>query len=615
MKKLFRIVLFTGLFFVGLLVIVGILLKVYLNEDRLRTLLLPPIREALGREVEIASLKLDLFSGIKAAGLVVKEADGKADFVAVKEFSLGYSLWPLLEKRLEITRVRIDRPVIKVWRNHEGLYNFSELKILQAGKESASGESNKQSRQSNETSADKVSSAALPLALVVQSFEITDASLSFHDELGELPEVDLEADLKSRLDLGDLKPESISGEGSLNFSLTAEYQSLAPQVQGEIEFDRQKMVYRVLVKQANEECTVSGSVSDYLAAKPAIILNLDAPRLDLAYLAALGQKLSAPDSAGGKQMLTNSGVSVKPSQTSTPASGPPSPPPLTAHGVVKIKQAVYENYKVDNFALNYQYQDALLTISDLKGDVADGSIVATATIKPFLLQPEFQGDFSFVDLQMAALMAMVDPALQDNLSGAGHGQFKFSGRGAEAAALKKSLSLEGVYGLRQGGLDNLPLTRSLAQILGLPGLENLKIADLDGNLRLNDGQVDLNSSWNGEQFSGRADGKIGLDGGLDLPLQLVLSRQLSAEMVQRYPWLKETFNENDEAAVGFSLAGTLAKPRLRLDEKKVQKQVQKKLEKKLFEKLEEKLAEKDGESGDKSGGTKPKDLLRRFLKK
>ena len=211
-------------------------------------------------------------------------------------------------------------------------------------------------------------------------------------------------------------------------------------------------------------------------------------------------------------------------------------------------------------------------------------------------------------------MAMAAPAYKDNLSGAGYGQFEFSGRGADTAALQKSLSLIGEYGLRQGGLDNLPLTRSISQLLGLPELENLKIADLVGNLRLKDGQINLNNSWNSDQLSGRAVGKIGLDGGLDLPLNLVLSRQLSEKMVQRYPWVKESFNDKDEAAIGLQLAGTLSKPRLRLDEKKLQKQLQKKLEKKILEKLSERLDDKEGEPGNESGEAKPEDLLRQLLK-
>lgn len=609
MKKLFRFGLVSGLLLLGLLVIAGIALKVYFNEERLRSLILPPIREALGREVKIASLQIDLLSGVKVAGLVIKEADGEADFVVVKEFSLGYSLWPLFGKRLEISRVRIGQPVIKIWRNREGLYNYSDLKFLQAGSEEGA-ESGLQAPVSDEDTAAKVSPAALPLALVVQHCEITDAILSFHDELGEFPKIDLEANLKSRLDLGDLRPESINVEGKLDFSLTAEYHSLTPKVQGTVEFDRQKVIYRVFVKQEHEECTISGSVSDYLAAKPAIILNLDSPRLDLAYLAALGQQLSAAGGSGAKPAQEQE----KPGKIAKPASVPPSPPPLTADGVLNIKQAVYENFQVENFSLQYHYEDALLRIKELKGDLADGSFAAAAAIKPFLSQPEFQGDFSFADLQLSALMAMAAPAFKDNLGGAGHGQFKFSGRGAQAASLQKSLSVEGEYGLRRGGLNNLPLTRNLAQLLGLPELENLKIADLTGNLRLKDGQVNLNNAWSGDQLSGQAIGKIGLDGSLDLPLHLVLSRKLSAKMAQRYPWVKESFNDDEEAVVDLGLAGTLSKPRLRLDEKKVQKQLQKKLEKKILEKLAEKLADKEGESSNKGGDVKPEDLLRQFLK-
>ena len=602
MKKLFRFFLVAGLLGLSLLLIAGVALKLYLTEERLRTLVLPPMREALGREVEIASLKINLFSGIKVAGLVVKEADGKTDFITVKEFGLGYSLMPLFDKRLEITQVKVENPVIKVWRDRQGLYNFSDLKVLQNNHKA-------QAPLADKAAEPKVSAAALPLALVVQRCELKGVVVFFHDELGEFPKVDLKANLKSRLDLGDLTPESINVQGKLDFVMTAKYISLTPEIKGEVDFDRQQVAYRVVVKQEKEECTLSGSVKDYLGKKPAMILDFDSPSLDLAYLAALAKKLSGKAPGGSPPVSSAAASTVKSKSPEV------SPPPLTAAGKVKIRQAHYENYKVDNFKLVYKYQDGLLTISDLKGEVADGSLTAAAVIKPFLVQPDFQGDFAFADLQVPALMAMAKPALKDNLSGTGYGKFKFSGRGADGAALQKSLSIAGDYGLRQGGLDNILLTKTLAQVLGLPELENLKIAELDGNLRLTDGQVNLHSSWNGKQLSGKAAGRIGLDGSLALPLNLVLSRPLSLKMAQRYPWLKETFNENEEATVGVNLAGTLSQPRLHLNEKEVQKQLQKKLEKKLFEKLDEKLSGKDGDSGVKSGDPKPEDLLRQFLKK
>ena len=593
MKKIFRIILVSGFLFVGLLIFAGVALKIYFTEERLRSLVLPPMSEVLGREVEVASLGLDLFSGIKVAGLVVKEADGETDFVVVKEFNLDYSLRPLLERRLEIGRVRIERPVIKVWRNRNGFYNFADLQFLQTGAESAKV-------KSDEIATGKVPPGALPLALVVQRCEITDAVFSFYDEMGEFPRVDLKANLKSRLDFGDLRPESVNVEGTLDFFLTSKYHSLTPQAQGTVKFDRRKIDYRVQVRQEQEECTLSGSVSEYLA-KPAIIFNLDSPRLDLVYLAALGQKLSA---SGGQQ------TSEKPGKTVKPTFSPQSPPPVTVRGVVNIKQAVYENYKVENFTLQYQYEDALLSITDLHGNVADGSFTLDATVKPLLEQPEFQGNLSCVDLQMSALMAMAAPAFKDNLSGVGYGQFKFSGWGSETPVLKKSLTLEGEYGLLRGGINNLPLTRSLSQLLGLSELENIEISDLDANLRLKNGQLNLDGSWNGDQFSGRTIGKIGLDGSLELPLQLVFSQPLSAKMVKRYPWVKDTLNDKEEAAVGLRLSGTLSKPRLRMDEKQLQKQV----EKKILEKLSEKLAEKEGESGNEKGVLRASDLLRQLLK-
>ena len=234
--------------------------------------------------------------------------------------------------------------------------------------------------------------------------------------------------------------------------------------------------------------------------------------------------------------------------------------------------------------------------------------------KPFLAKPEFQGNFSFFDLQMSALMAMAVPKFKDNLSGVGYGQFKFSGRGAEVKALKKNLTIEGAYGLRRGALNNLPLTRSFSQLLGLSELGNIKISDLAGNLRLKKGEVNLDGSWNGDQFGGHTSGEIGLDGRLDLPLQLVFSQPLSAKMAQRYPWVKDTFNDQEESVVGLHLSGTMSKPRLKMDEKKVKKQLQKQLEKKILEKLSEKLADKEGEPGYDSGASRPEDLLRQLLK-
>jgi len=605
MKKGIKLLLWAGGLLVVLLVVAAVALKFYFNEARLRSLLLPPVRTALGREVDISSISIDLFRGIKIGGLVVKETDGETNFVKVKELGLSYSLLPLLEKRLEIGRVWLDNPTVNIWRNRDGSFNFSDLKILQPKPENAADKN-----QTQAAAADNSTAKALPLALVVQRCDITGATVTFVDKLKELPNVNLTADLKTKLDLGNLKPESIKAAGKLKFNLQAEFKSLTPSAAGTIEFDRQKIVYKVDLQQKNEACTLSGSLSDYLAPVPELVLNVASQRLNLAYLAELGQQFSASGPAVKKPVSAKAGKSGTAVKAAHPAS-----PQLKARGEIDIKEALYENYRVDDFFLRYNFDGVNLVLSELAGKLAEGSFAGAAVIKPLLKQPEFKGDFSLSDLNLASFMAMGAPALKDRLYGTGAGEFKFSGRSGPGKTLQQSLSLDGKYSLRQAGMRRLPLTAALSRVLTMPQLEDLKVDEFAGNVKIKKGQIKLDSRWHGDQLSGSAIGDIGLDGGLKLPVDLILSQNLSTKLAQRYSWVKETFNDKGEAEVSIFLAGTLSQPQLRLDNTKVTQRLQKKLEGKLLQKLGEKLNEREPESTGKSGTEKPEDLLRNPLQK
>lgn len=607
MRGVLKFLLWTVGLLVVLLIVAGIALKFYFNETRLRSLLLPPVREALGREVDISSISIDLFRGIKIGNFVVKEADGTADFVKIKELGLSYSLMPLLEKRLEIGRVWLEKPRLNVWRNRNGSFNFSDLKVLQSGKTGTGDNLQKQSQPAENSPA-----KALPLALVVQRCDVTGATVTFVDKLEELPGINLTANLTTKIDLGNLNPESIKVAGKLEFKLHAEYKSLASRAAGTVEFDREKIVYKVEIKQKNEACTVSGSLNDYLAAVPELVLDIDAQRLDLAYLAGLGQQLSVSSPATEKPGSGKTGQSGK---TVKPAAGHSSAPQLKARGKIDIKEASYENYRVDDFFLRYNFDGVSLVLSDLSGKLADGLFSGAAVVKPLLQQPKFEGNFSLSDMNLVSLLAMANLEFKDRLYGIGAGEFKFSGRSGPGKTLQKSLSLDGKYSLRQAGMRKLPLTTALSQMLTMPQLEELQVDAFAGNIRIKNGQLKLNSSWHGDQLSGSAIGDIGLDGELKLPVDLVLSKNLSAKLVQRYNWMKETLNDKGEAEVSIYLDGTVSQPELRLNKSKVTQRLQKKLEGKLLQKLREKLNDDDSESSGKNDTVKPEDLLRNFLQK
>ncbi|MCK5681945.1 AsmA family protein, partial [bacterium] len=189
---------------VALLIVAGIFLKIYFNEARLRALILPPVREALGREVDISSISIDLFRGVRIGGLIVKEADGEGNFVSIDELGLNYSLLPLLQRRLEIGRIWLEKPTIRLRKNLDGSFNYADLKFLKS-----SGKVVENSVETQVEGRGDRTPVVLPLALAVQRCDVSGITMTFIDESGELPKVDFNADLTSKLDLGDLRPESI----------------------------------------------------------------------------------------------------------------------------------------------------------------------------------------------------------------------------------------------------------------------------------------------------------------------------------------------------------------------------------------------------------------------
>ena len=611
MKKIVKLLLAAVVLLLVVVVVGSLVLKFYFSDERLRSLILPPVREALGREVDFKACSIDLIRGVSLSGLVVKEADGKKDFLTVESLNLGYSFGALLQKRLEISKLSIDRIMVNVYRDRQGKFNYQSLKFLASPPAAADRRKAVPAVAFAGVGTSPGPDSALPLAIVLQRCEISGVHLLFHDALKELPDLDLKADFGGRFDFSQgFAPRDINGSGRLDFTLDARYRGLAPQAGGRVDFNSQKVEYRVETRIKDQVCTLSGSLSNYLSALPELVLNLDSPRLDLAYLAGLAEQLEGPQTAAAKAPAAEKSRPQKKAAA----------PPLTARGRVRIGEALYQEWRVEKFALDYDYRDQRLKISDLKGEIAGGSFAGDTELKSFPAQLDFSGDFSFADIGAAALLKMAAPKTPRQLDGRLQGKFRFSGRGKQPETLKKSLTVVGDYALEQVELKSTPLARELAATLGLPELNNLEIDRLDGNLKLIEGLVHLNNHWSGRLLKGKATGTVGLDGRLDLPISLVFNRDLSQRLVSKYAWLEGALNEQGEATMSLYLNGSLDHPDVRLDRGKLQQQLgrtlQKKVEKQLLKRLSKGAAKGDGKTGGttKDEGSQPKDLLRQLLK-
>jgi AsmA protein len=103
-KVLGIIVLLVVVTVAGLIAIVHF----YLTEERVKALVIPQAETALGREVAIGDIKIGLLSGITIRDFLIKEADGKDNFVSTQAFVLSYELLPLLQKKLIINEICFD---------------------------------------------------------------------------------------------------------------------------------------------------------------------------------------------------------------------------------------------------------------------------------------------------------------------------------------------------------------------------------------------------------------------------------------------------------------------------------------------------------------------------
>ena len=167
MKKFLKILIW--LIGGGLLLMVGLLVlaKVLISPERVRETLLPLAEKALHRPVQLESVEVKWLSGITLNNLVVQEPQGEEQFVSARSVQLRYQLLPLLSGRVVVDDIRLVGPTIRVVRQADGRYNFSDL-LGDKGEPEA------------EASA-PVAGEKSPLNLLVSQVGIEDGTLDFFD--------------------------------------------------------------------------------------------------------------------------------------------------------------------------------------------------------------------------------------------------------------------------------------------------------------------------------------------------------------------------------------------------------------------------------------------------
>jgi uncharacterized protein involved in outer membrane biogenesis len=155
-----------------------------------RQTILDKVSTALGRQVHADDIKVSLGWGILADVTGVQVADdpdiSKKPFIEASNVYTRLQLMPLLARRIEVTEVVLDKPVIRIVQTRDGTFNVSTLgrKKVHTEEDSGGGEAGKGGGGANEESpmAEAGRAPAALGSLLVQNFSINDGTLTFQTE-------------------------------------------------------------------------------------------------------------------------------------------------------------------------------------------------------------------------------------------------------------------------------------------------------------------------------------------------------------------------------------------------------------------------------------------------
>lgn len=116
---------------VAVLLIIVLVLPFVINVNKFKPTLEADISKALGRQVQIGSIELSIFSGgvtLNDVSIADDPAFSHSPFLTAKQLAVGVSLMPLIfSQKLEVRSFTVIQPEVSLVRSASGVWNFSSL--------------------------------------------------------------------------------------------------------------------------------------------------------------------------------------------------------------------------------------------------------------------------------------------------------------------------------------------------------------------------------------------------------------------------------------------------------------------------------------------------------
>jgi len=275
--------------------------------------------------------------------------------------------------------------------------------------------------------------------------------------------------------------------------------------------------------------------------------------------------------------------------------------PLQASGKISIGRALYKGLSIVDFIASYQLKDNVLTISRMDGNMAGGSFSNTAQVNLGTKGLTYSADLTVKTIQADPLLTAFIPKAAGALFGAMDLDLNIKGRGTQWASLSKQLNGQGDMQVANGRVVSPGLVKGFASFLQLSNTDEIRFRNFQGDFRIVDGRLNIDSRIFSEDLKLFPKGSIGLDGTMNLSMDTRLSPQLAARLDSGGNMTKYLADKDGWSQVPLLVSGNYASPKFGLDPKGLQKQASEALGKELGRQLDklfgtpEPAAEKDGQ--------------------
>lgn len=285
--------------------------------------------------------------------------------------------------------------------------------------------------------------------------------------------------------------------------------------------------------------------------------------------------------------------------------------PLDADGTVMISQLRYQGAQVRDIDIHYSLKNNKLHIVQ-KAKMADGTITKDINIDLGVKGYSYNGDFNIEHVKTSEIMAFAAPSFSDILNGDLGMKGSFRGSGIVPQDIKKNIWLQGTWKIADAKLGKGKVISGLAAFLKLDReLDNTEFSNADGNFNIEAGEVIFTGKFRSDRIRFAPQGKISLEGDLDIRLNAVLSPELAAKLpTGKFMSLMQ--DKNGWTILPVIITGTCTRPGFGLDTAVVGKQLQ---EKALHQLTDQLFKKKGRDTKQDSGGTASQDSKKEQDKK